>query len=45
MMPHPERCVLPWQWPWLPVDWQAGATVSPWLRLFQNAREWCEETA
>ncbi len=41
MMPHPERSFLKWQWPWLPKE-VAEAEVSPWLRLFQNAREWCE---
>ncbi|KAJ8599631.1 hypothetical protein CTAYLR_005389 [Chrysophaeum taylorii] len=45
IMPHPERCVLRWQWPWLAdlpsfhqEDW------SPWLRLFQNAANFCEQS-
>ncbi|XP_043359671.1 phosphoribosylformylglycinamidine synthase isoform X3 [Dermochelys coriacea] len=41
MMPHPERCVLPWQWAWMPPDWRRTMEVSPWLRMFQNACEWC----
>jgi len=41
-MPHPERTFLTWQWPWLPRDWR-DLPASPWLRLFQNARTWCEE--
>ncbi|KAJ7313070.1 hypothetical protein JRQ81_004337 [Phrynocephalus forsythii] len=41
MMPHPERCVLPWQWPWMPTSWRLSMKVSPWLRMFQNACEWC----
>ncbi|KAG8140824.1 putative Phosphoribosylformylglycinamidine synthase protein [Naja naja] len=41
MMPHPERCVLPWQWPWMPTSWRQSVKVSPWLRMFQNACEWC----
>lgn len=41
MMPHPERCVLPWQWPWMPSSWRQSMKVSPWLRMFQNACEWC----
>ncbi|XP_060112179.1 phosphoribosylformylglycinamidine synthase [Heteronotia binoei] len=41
MMPHPERCVLPWQWPWMPSSWRQSLRVSPWLRMFQNACEWC----
>jgi phosphoribosylformylglycinamidine synthase len=41
MMPHPERCFLKWQWPWMPEDWKANLSASPWLRMFQNARYWC----
>jgi phosphoribosylformylglycinamidine synthase len=43
MMPHPERCVLPWQAHWLPEKMRRDLTVTPWLRMFQNAREWCGE--
>ncbi len=41
MMPHPERTTLPWQWPWASeeIKW---AGKSPWLKMFENAREWCE---
>lgn len=42
MMPHPERAFLPWQCHWLPEEMK-GLEVSPWLRMFQNAREWCGE--
>ena len=42
MMPHPERCVLSWQWPWKPPTWLNKQ--SPWLRMFQNAFVWCQET-
>ncbi|KAF5184241.1 Phosphoribosylformylglycinamidine synthase [Thalictrum thalictroides] len=42
MMPHPERCFLMWQYPWYPTHWDVDKKgPSPWLRLFQNAREWC----
>ncbi|KAL9163938.1 hypothetical protein ABFS82_06G074200 [Erythranthe guttata] len=42
MMPHPERCFLMWQYPWYPKDWNVEKKgPSPWLRMFQNAREWC----
>ncbi|KAJ9594363.1 hypothetical protein L9F63_014205, partial [Diploptera punctata] len=37
MMPHPERCTQLWQWPWVPADWRNKYTVSPWLRIFENA--------
>ncbi|KAM4632592.1 phosphoribosylformylglycinamidine synthase [Discoglossus pictus] len=43
MMPHPERCVLTWQWPWMPEDWRQTVKVSPWLRLFQNGYRWCQQ--
>nr|CAD7462723.1 unnamed protein product [Timema tahoe] len=43
MMPHPERCVQLWQWPWMPSDWANKYTVSPWLRIFQNAYTWSIE--
>lgn len=40
MMPHPERTFLLWQWPWLSESFKK-LEASPWLRLFQNAYEWC----
>jgi phosphoribosylformylglycinamidine synthase len=51
MMPHPERSFLLWQWPWIPEDWKENwkfkvgdfqLWASPWLKLFQNARTWCD---
>ena len=41
MMPHPERAFLKWQWPYMPPHWKRDLTASPWLQMFQNAREWC----
>ncbi|KAL5733179.1 hypothetical protein ACOSQ2_032871 [Xanthoceras sorbifolium] len=42
MMPHPERCFLMWQFPWYPKHWTMDKKgPSPWLKMFQNAREWC----
>ena len=43
IMPHPERTFLKWQWAWMPEEWKKKLKVSPWLKLFQNAREWCEQ--
>ncbi len=43
MMPHPERAVLTWQWGWMPEELKKSLDASPWLRMFQNAREWCEK--
>ncbi len=44
IMPHPERAFLRWQWPYTPEAWKPTLKASPWLRLFQNAQTWCEET-
>jgi len=41
-MPHPERSFLNWQWGWMPGEWRRNLTAGPWLRMFQNAREWCD---
>jgi phosphoribosylformylglycinamidine synthase len=41
MMPHPERTFLKWQWAYIPEEWKKDLEASPWLRMFQNAREWC----
>jgi len=42
VMPHPERTLNLWNWGWMPRPWRRELAVSPWLRMFQNAREWCE---
>jgi len=42
LMPHPERLFMKWQWPYWPESW-AHLNSSPWLKLFQNARQWCED--
>jgi phosphoribosylformylglycinamidine synthase len=42
MMPHPERSFLKWQWAWMPHDLNDRLNASPWIRMFQNAREWCD---
>ena len=44
MMPHPERTFLKWQWAYMPEDWKSTLEASPWLKMFQNAREWCNNT-
>lgn len=40
MMPHPERCVQPYQCPYLPPSW-FNYQKSPWERMFRNAYDWC----
>ena len=42
MMPHPERTFLKWQWAWMPGYLNNGLDASPWIKMFQNAREWCD---
>jgi phosphoribosylformylglycinamidine synthase len=44
MMPHPERSFLMWQFPYIPEEWKV-LKASPWLKIFQNARKWCDEVA
>ena len=40
MMPHPERCVLKNQMPWIPDDIKL-IKYTPWILMFRNAYEWC----
>lgn len=43
MMPHPERTFMAWQLPWYPKELGLDPKgPAPWLKLFQNAREWAE---
>jgi len=41
MMPHPERTFLKWQWAYMSEEWKKDLEASPWIRMFQNARQWC----
>jgi len=43
MMPHPERSFLKWQAHWLPEEMKEELVASPWLKMFQNAYQWCME--
>ena len=47
MMPHSERTAFTWTWPWMPESWRTPdhpcSKVSPWLKMFQNAYDWCVE--
>ena len=40
MMPHPERCLRPWNWAHYPAD-KLKQEVTPWIEMFVNARNWC----
>ena len=37
MMPHPERTLRTVNFSWAPQHWP---DVSPWRRMFKNARNW-----
>lgn len=39
IMPHIERSLFPWNWPYYPAGKQ-NHEVSPWIEAFVNAREW-----
>ncbi len=44
IMPHPERSFLPWQCHWMPEEMKQKFQeigVSPWMKMFQNAYQWC----
>ncbi|XP_066960633.1 phosphoribosylformylglycinamidine synthase isoform X1 [Macrobrachium rosenbergii] len=47
LMPHPERCVLRWQWPHMAEPLTSSPhkeyLAAPWARLFQNGFNWCLE--
>ncbi|PKL72554.1 phosphoribosylformylglycinamidine synthase [Candidatus Kuenenbacteria bacterium HGW-Kuenenbacteria-1] len=43
MMPHPERAFLKSQWPWMSEKMKKELKASPWLKMFQNAYEWCKK--
>jgi phosphoribosylformylglycinamidine synthase len=41
IMPHPERAIHPWNWPYYPDD-RPSDEVTPWLEAIVNARLWIE---
>ncbi|MFZ2907056.1 MAG: phosphoribosylformylglycinamidine synthase [Cyclobacteriaceae bacterium] len=42
IMPHIERSLFPWNWPYYPSGKQ-NHEISPWIEAFVNAREWVKE--
>jgi phosphoribosylformylglycinamidine synthase len=42
MMPHLERSIFPWNWPYYPNNMRNSHETSPWLVAFTNARKWVE---
>ena len=43
MMPHPERCIFPWQCGTYPTE-RLADDVTPWMVAFRNAYDWCCQT-
>lgn len=41
MMPHIERSLYPWQWPFYP-EGRSADEITPWAEAFVNAREWIQ---
>ena len=39
IMPHIERSLFAWNWPYYPAD-RKQDDISPWMEAFVNAREW-----
>jgi phosphoribosylformylglycinamidine synthase len=39
IMPHIERSLKPWNWPYYPTE-QLANEVSPWVEAFVNAYQW-----
>ncbi len=42
MMPHLERSIFPWQWPYYPEG--NDDNVTPWMEVFISAHNWVMET-
>ena len=43
MMPHPERCLRPWNWAYYPTNRKDKDQVTPWVEMFIAAKEWCQQ--
>jgi phosphoribosylformylglycinamidine synthase len=39
MMPHPERGIYPWNWPYYPAS-RKQDQITPWVEAFVNAAKW-----
>ncbi|HEU5292560.1 MAG TPA: phosphoribosylformylglycinamidine synthase [Cyclobacteriaceae bacterium] len=44
IMPHIERTLFPWNWPYYPAGKQ-NHEISPWIEAFVNAREWVKKNS
>jgi phosphoribosylformylglycinamidine synthase len=44
MMPHLERSLFPWNWPYYPSDRKQIDALSPWMEAFSNAFNWVRKS-
>jgi len=44
MMPHLERSLFPWNWPYYPYDRKQTDSLSPWMEAFSNAYNWARKS-
>ncbi len=44
IMPHIERSLFPWNWPYYPSN-RKSDEISPWIEAFVNARDWIIKTS
>ncbi|HRW98338.1 MAG TPA: phosphoribosylformylglycinamidine synthase, partial [Cyclobacteriaceae bacterium] len=42
IMPHLERSLFPWNWPYYPAN-QKKDQISPWIEAFTNAFDWVRQ--
>lgn len=42
MMPHPERCLKPYNWAYYP-EYRQDDEITPWVEMFVNAYRWCSQ--
>jgi len=42
MMPHLERSTFPWNWPYYPNN--RNDEVSPWIKVFESAKNWINKS-
>ena len=42
MMPHPERCIRPWNWACYPAGRKGKDQTTPWIEMFTAGRIWCQ---
>ncbi|XP_050442491.1 phosphoribosylformylglycinamidine synthase [Adelges cooleyi] len=44
IMPHPERSIFTWQWPYtFGLNLSEEHNYAPWMQMFFNAYKWCLE--